>query len=116
MLKSIFVIAFTLLLNFSASLGQWTSLNSGSGRSLDAVSFPSVNTGYVLPFMGPVIRTVDGGNSWDSLFSLTLNGSGQFDNDISFVNDSLGFVATHDNVAIKLYKISDSGNTCIELN
>lgn len=95
---------------------QWENLNSGTSRSLNRVDFPSVNVGYVLPFKGPLFRTVNGGTTWDSLSSLVLLGDALFDNNIWFVDDSVGFVTTHDIYDnMILYKSVDMGNTWTDI-
>ncbi|MBA3285572.1 MAG: T9SS type A sorting domain-containing protein, partial [Nitrosopumilus sp.] len=117
MKNKIFLITALLFILKTSTFAQWTIINSGTSNSLNRVDFPSVNVGYVLPFNGQLLRTVNGGTTWDSLSSLTLIGDPWFDsNDISFVNDSVGFVTTHNNNGnIKLYKTTDMANTWMDL-
>jgi len=102
---------------FTNVLAQWTTLNSGTLRSLNRVDFPSVNIGYILPFSGPLLRTTNAGVSWDSISSITLFGSSLYDNNICFVNDSVGFITTHNNAGnARLYKTMNMGNTWTDIS
>ncbi len=116
-MKAITILVFVILFTSISTKAQWAPLNSGTSRSLNAVDFPSLNVGYVLPFMGPLLRTIDGGNTWDSLTTIWLAGSGLFDNDVSFVNDSVGFISTHDTSTgyLKIFKTTDSGNVWTDI-
>lgn len=111
---------FILIILFSFEAfkvsAQWGYLNSGTTRNLNKVAFTSPTAGYVLPFSGPLYRTTDGGITWDSLSPITIHGPGLMDNDLSFINDSIGFIGTHDMAGIiKLYKTTDMSNTWTEI-
>ncbi len=95
----------------SIAFGQWVALNSGTSRALNTVYFPSINTGYILPYNGPLLRTTNGGSTWDSLNSIALFGGELFGNNVWFVDDSNGFISTHSTSGIKLYKTVNMGNT-----
>ncbi len=92
-------------------ISQWYSLNSGTSKSLQCISFPSVNIGYVLPMNGFILRTLNGGIKWDTLSSLKLSSSFSFTNNINFVDDSFGCISTNDNMGVKLFLTTDMGNT-----
>jgi photosystem II stability/assembly factor-like uncharacterized protein len=114
--RKIFLLIFLLFNLLNPVSAQWITLNSGTSNSLNRVDFPSLNVGYVLPFSGPLLRTVDGGITWDSLTSLSLWGDLLFDNNIYFVDDSIGFISTHNsNGNVRLYKTSDMGNSWTDL-
>jgi photosystem II stability/assembly factor-like uncharacterized protein len=116
MKSKIFLIGFLFFILLDPVFGQWINLNSGTSNSLNRVDFPSLNVGYVLPFNGQLLRTVDGGITWDSLSSLTLYGNLIGDNNIYFVDDSIGFISTYNsNGNTRLYKTSDMGNTWSDL-
>ena len=46
------------------SVGQWHQQNSGTTRSLTAVSFADRNHGFVGGEAGTILRTRDGGDTW----------------------------------------------------
>lgn len=92
---------------------QWTKISSGTGRQLNQVFFPSKNVGYIVPYNGLLRRTLDGGKSWDSLYTMEFSSGSHHaaDNDIFFLNDSLGFISTLEQHKPKVYKTTDGGST-----
>ncbi len=93
------------------SFAQWALQNSGTNRSFGSIYFSSKNVGYTLPFKGPILRTLNASSSWDSLSSLTLSSSLLYDNNINFVDDSFGFISTHNPSNVKLYRTKNMGYT-----
>src|SRR5687768_13001381 len=92
---------------------QWTKISAGTSLQLNKVFFPSKNVGYIVPYKGPLLRSLDGGNSWESLTSMeTSSGSfGSADNSIFFLSDNIGFISTIDQGMPRIYKTTDMGST-----
>lgn len=112
--KSKLLLPLILILPMMAS-GQWNTLDAGITHSLSKVYFPSEATGYILPVNGPVFRSLDGGKTWDSLSGLTLSTPSYSENDVSFVNDSTGFIATNDGLYQTIYKTEDWGENWTDI-
>lgn len=104
MKKILFVLL--LLLSELSVQGQWIQLNTDTLYDYNSVYFLNPDTGFVCGSVyygwdGVILRTLDGGNSWDT----TLLGYSLAD--ISFVNDSTGFTGGQDG---GIYKTTDTGN------
>jgi len=96
-----------LLLSELTVYGQWIKLNSDTLYDYNSVYFINSDTGFVcgsvyLGWDGVILRTMDGGASWDT----TLLGSSLAD--FSFINDSVGFTGGQDGA---IYKTTNTGNS-----
>jgi photosystem II stability/assembly factor-like uncharacterized protein len=108
---------FLLLLFANNISAQWIPLNTNSNRQFVASSLPSGNVGYFLSSSGPLIRTIDGGATFDSLFDATLSGYMFDNNDVCFVNDSIGFISTHNSTGfMKIFKTINMGNSWTDIS
>lgn len=83
----------------------WSSMWTGTNQGIEGMSFPSLDTGYVVGFSGYVGRTTDGGQTWTSL---SLGVSTTVVNEIIFKdnNNGIAFPMGHP-VRIS----NDAGNT-----
>jgi len=45
----------------------WTSMWTGNNQGIEGMSFPTVNTGYVVGFSGYFGKTTDGGQTWTTI-------------------------------------------------
>jgi photosystem II stability/assembly factor-like uncharacterized protein len=96
------IICFATLNNI---VGQsWTPQNSGTGTYLTSVYFPSADTGYVSMEGGNIIKTFDGGQTWNMI------GSGPW-NYLFFINDLKGF-GGGDQYILKTLNGGASWDTC----
>jgi len=73
---------------------------------IESLSFPSAQTGYLLRANGSVLKTSDGGATFDFAGPVTQTATGGAA-DIFFTDDNTGFAVTGDAV----YRTSDGGNT-----
>ncbi len=100
---------FSILLLFSSInvQGQWIQLNTDTLFDYNSVHFINPDTGFVcgsvnLGWDGVIVRTMDGGTSWDTtILPISLA-------DISFVNDSVGFTGGQDG---GIYKTTNTGDS-----
>ena len=89
-------LAVVVLLSFSV-FGQLTEQYTLKKGSWQGLHFASTTTGWVVGDSGRILKTVDGGNSWQLQSSNTsLNLSG-----VHFINDSLGLVAGQNGIFLK---------------
>jgi photosystem II stability/assembly factor-like uncharacterized protein len=101
-----FIFLLLLLLSELNVNGQWIQLNSDTLHDYNSVYFINPDTGFVcgsvyLGWDGVILRTMNGGISWDTTFL------GYSLADISFINDSVGFTGGQDG---GIYKTTDTGN------
>jgi len=77
-------------LRFSTDSGStWEKISSGPTQDLSAVSFVNMNTGWAVGDDFVVLKTVDGGENWQSNY-YDIDGS-RF-TDVCFVNESVGWI------------------------
>ena len=96
------------------SIAQWNRISSSdTTNSYTSVWFLNKDTGFVCgnaiwsaPDYSIILRTMDGGNTWDTTFF----NSGPFLMSIQFINDSTGYFSGQDGYT---YKTSDMGNAWI---
>lgn len=111
-MKTFLVIACTVLLSLS-SIGQstWYEIPTGTTKKLNSISFPSNNVGYIVGMDSTILKTVNGGQTWELLGMngiLVLNSNDDF-TDVHFVDENTGFLAGYSGV----YKTTDGGQTWV---
>lgn len=104
MKRSVFIAIFIILIAnlTNASAQKWTLLSpKPTYQGIRSVSFPSVDTGYIVTEGSKVMRTVDGGETWEDLeiMFVALH--------IEFLNNNHGFITAFDEV----YSTEDAGET-----
>ncbi|MFN0187992.1 MAG: T9SS type A sorting domain-containing protein [Bacteroidia bacterium] len=96
-LYNFIIIIAILIVSFSAK-AQWTAISSGTTYNLFQIDFPDSLTGYVLGKAannaGELLKTVDGGITWNSV----LNNHKMFCFD--FLNKDTGAVVSNDTIFI----------------
>jgi len=65
--------SFFLLSQVSFGQAQWYVQNSNSNRELTGVSFIDENTGWISGWTGTVLKTTDGGQTWNALPNVPPN-------------------------------------------
>jgi photosystem II stability/assembly factor-like uncharacterized protein len=96
------VIAFLIVSNFSYAQYNWESYNLGTYENLNSVSFPSINTGFIVGNLGKVYKTTNAGYNW-TLNAFPTNGNNYY---VYFLNPSTGFVSNQGG----LYKTVNGGD------
>ncbi len=100
---SIVIICCILFVSFRYSAAQeWTLLSpKPTYQTITSISFPSIDTGYIVTEYNKVKRTFDGGQSWhdpDLPFDATH---------VEFRNNNLGYLTSFN----KIYSTHDGGET-----
>ena len=94
--------------------GQWTEMNNCPNKAVKKFNFIDDNLGYALTndvqqLKNVIIKTTDGGNTWDSIPTFNQNDFMDF----SFVADSVGFTVFRDmsnsSAPMRIYKTADDG-------
>ncbi|MCH8904388.1 MAG: hypothetical protein IIA45_10790, partial [Bacteroidetes bacterium] len=65
------IIVLTVCSSFTKSNAQWTAIGSGSTSFFEDVYFHDDKNGFVIGSAGTILRTTDGGNSWNTITSTT---------------------------------------------
>lgn len=99
-----FIILFTILFASMTTRAQWTTIASGTGLNLKQIVFADSLTGYILasPILSgtsELLKTIDGGYTWNTVFS--NHKILQFD----FLSIDTGVVISNDTI----YKTYDGG-------
>lgn len=101
----------TLLLtgtfNISAQQHQWVQINSNTNKSLQDIEFISSNSGMAVGDKGVMIRTRDGGQSWEKLNTGTNAGFWEIISQIDN-NDTITYALGDYGL---IYKSGDFGNS-----
>jgi len=107
MKKLIVTFLFSAFVFYSYS--QWTWSNpTPFGYHLSDVSFPELNTGYVVGHQGTILKTTDGGINWNLMPSGTTRNLEM----VWFTNTETGFVTSDSGF---IMKTTDGGVTWQEL-
>ena len=105
MMKRFFLFAITLFI-LNAVNAQWFTLNSGVTVDLNDIFFVDASTGYSVGGYGMIIKTTDGGITWQQKNSGTTN----WLHSVFFTDASTGYT-----VGGGCYKTSDGGETWTEM-
>ena len=112
-MKQLFFIIIVFVCS-SNLFGQWTTLNSGTTHYLSAIYFINSDTGFIGGNAGisttTLLKTTDGGLSWNSPAISTVNSI----RSICFPNSQIGFLTT--NSASESFKTVDGGDNWSSIN
>jgi photosystem II stability/assembly factor-like uncharacterized protein len=78
------------------------------------ICFVNSTTGFVGGNYGKVLKTTDGGESWQ-IFTLPDSTSDDYNKSIHFFDPNLGFVLSNNNKTSRIYKTTDGGTTWTNL-
>lgn len=97
-------ITFISILLFCAAIlpAQWIQIPSGTTKNLHDVHFPSDSVGYCVGDSGIVLKTVNGGNSWQTVYS---DPAKSFQS-VFFTDNSTGYAAGGN-----IYKTTNGGQS-----
>ncbi|MEP7218140.1 MAG: choice-of-anchor D domain-containing protein, partial [Bacteroidota bacterium] len=84
---------------------QWRKVNAYTGTFFNEVFFSDINHGWFTSLTTTIIRTADGGATWQT--SILPNGTVSFNRDLCFLSNSVGFISGEDGI----WKTSDGGVT-----
>lgn len=93
MKKTITLIASMLVITISEAQ-TWTTLTSGSTSNFKSIHFPTSSVGYVTGTNGTILKTINGGTTWQSM---TSSYPGYFFWDVHFTSADTGFVCGESN-------------------
>ena len=94
-----------IVLKTTDSGGTWTQMTPDGIPGLTGMSFLDMNTGYAIGWDDYVIKTTDGGITWETLIYAT--GTWSFYYDIEFFDEDKGVILA----GIDVYVTNDGGDT-----
>lgn len=113
-MKNIF---FTLLLMLSNSLihsQTWYPVSVPTTEHLNTITFTSSTVGYIGGDNETLLKTIDGGATWDQIVPVGIGGGIPYHIlDLEFVSDNIGFCASSNTAGI--FKTVDGGLNWIEI-
>ena len=91
-----FILTITLLVSLSPILyAQWEILNEGfAGYRINTIDFVSKNVGWMAGDRGIVLKTTDGGETWQT----TKLNENWYITQIDFIDDSVGWAVGYHNI------------------
>jgi photosystem II stability/assembly factor-like uncharacterized protein len=90
---------------------NWVSIYSKPGGSFNSVCFPEdETTGYVAANFNSVLKTTDGGSSWQPL-NTNVTGTHYY-NSVAFINNQSGFIVGTNGIILKT---TDGGQSWLNL-
>ncbi|HEX5637495.1 MAG TPA: YCF48-related protein, partial [Gammaproteobacteria bacterium] len=105
-----FALLIILLFFTPPASAAWSTLNSGSNEELLTMDFPvNATTGYVGGRRGVVLKTSNGGSTWQKQSSKTTNSI----LDIDFIDNQTGYAVGANGTLIKT---TDGGTRWVALN
>ena len=112
-MKKYLIIVCTALIS-SIAIGQttWYEIPTGTTKKLNAIDFPSDNVGYIVGEDSTILKTINGGQTWEALGMNGISITSFDDNftDIDFIDENTGFLVSGYSGT---YKTTDGGQTWI---
>ncbi|MCH2226040.1 MAG: YCF48-related protein [Crocinitomicaceae bacterium] len=104
------VIIITLLLSGIVSSQDWYEISTPTTQNLNAIDFPSQDVGYIVGDSGTLLKSINGGQSWDEVIYTGIDlGPGPYNFiDVDFVDELEGYITIH---ADSAFKTTDGGLT-----
>lgn len=104
-----------LIISFQAKAQYWNEVNSGTQRALYSISFATPQVGYIGGYDGLLLKTTNGGQSWQPLPQITFMNSFNDVIDLNFVSANVGYaiISHYEDPTYRgdLYKTTDGGLT-----
>lgn len=110
------IIVLLALLNLNLAFGQsWNQIVVPSNNKLNDIDFPSSNVGYIGGDNETLLKSTDGGRTWDTVSFTGINVGGTFHFlDLDFATEDIGFAVIGQ--FIGLYKTVDGGSTWVAMD
>ena len=105
-MKTKILITALILTVQTTVFAQWTQIQSGTSSDLKDVHFPTNTVGYAVGDHGIVLKSVDSGNSWQTVFTDSLLSFSS----LFFTSFDTGYAA-----AGNLYKTTNAGMSWTEI-
>lgn len=100
--------ACLFVLQAQAQMPTWYEIPTGVTNKLNAIEFPSANVGYIGGNDSLLLKTTDGGRTWNAIAYTGVTNNWHISN-LKFVNETVGFMTI--NPYMGTYKTIDGGLT-----
>ncbi len=87
----------------------WYEVPSGTSKNLLSIDFPSANVGYAVGEDSVLLKTTDGGLTWNALTTSGITFTESNIRHVRFVDDNIGYITIGDFGGV--YKTLDGGTT-----
>jgi len=115
-MKTLLIALFTLTANLLIAQ-TWFEVSVPTENKLNAIDFPSSTTGYIVGDSVTILKTSNGGVTWDQvpLTGISVNNLGAKIIDVDFVDENIGFILIS-GVNQGPYKTIDGGDNWVLLS
>jgi photosystem II stability/assembly factor-like uncharacterized protein len=104
-----------IVISIQARAQYWHEVNTGTQRQLLSISFANTQVGYIGGYDGLLLKTTNGGQTWDSLTEITVMNTFNDVIDLDFVSANVGYaiISQYGNPTYRgdLFKTTDGGLT-----
>lgn len=109
-MRTILIFSVLVVTQQLSAQTTWYPINSGTNAHLRAIDFPSETVGYAAGDSGVMLKTIDGGETWNPINYTGIGPLSGFEtfSDIDFVDELNGIVVVSNN-ANGSYKSADGG-------
>jgi photosystem II stability/assembly factor-like uncharacterized protein len=104
--RSFIILVGILLISCNSGMCQWFYQQLTPGKNLNSLSFPDENTGYICGYSQTLLKTTDGGVTWNQL---NINSKGNLIS-INFPSNNTGYLASDSG---QIFKTTDGGQNWI---
>jgi photosystem II stability/assembly factor-like uncharacterized protein len=94
-MKNIALLITMICTGMFVSAQNWNQIPSNTLNNLNAIDFPSTNVGYIVGDSSLILKTTDGGQTWNEISAtgISIPGLNPFI-DVDFVTELHGFITT----------------------
>jgi len=114
-MKKVLTLLAVAAICIQARAQYWQEVSSGTKKQLFSIAFAGKQVGYIGGYDGLLLKTTDGGQTWDSLTQIAVMNSFNDVIDLDFVSENVGYaIISHygnPNYRGDLYKTTDGGMT-----
>ena len=102
-----------IVISFQAQAQYWHEVTSGTKRQLFSIAFANKQVGYIGGYDGYLLKTTNGGETWNALPQIAVMNTFNDVIDLDFVNENVGYaiISHYQNPDYRgdLYKTTDGG-------
>ncbi|MEM6725189.1 MAG: YCF48-related protein [Bacteroidota bacterium] len=111
--QTVHAVGFGIVIRSDDAGATWTPLPT-QGDFFHAIHFPDAQTGYIVGVYGDILKTDDGGQSWNRIRNNSnLFGSSNNFRDVYFVSATLGYICGDNGL---LWKTTDGGDSWVSID
>ncbi|KAA5533657.1 T9SS type A sorting domain-containing protein [Taibaiella lutea] len=107
------LVLLIIIISIRTNAQYWHEVGSGTQRQLFSISFANQQVGYIGGYDGVLLKTVNGGQTWDSLSQIAVMNTFNDVIDLDFVSASVGYavISNYNDPTFRgdLFKTTDGG-------